>query len=57
MHSKPSKEPARSKQAVCFAGFLLGLFFVLEDWGDMFFQNVGLFPNCMALHLRTPYLS
>jgi hypothetical protein len=23
------------------AGFLLGLFFDLEDGGDMFFQNIG----------------
>jgi hypothetical protein len=34
--------PCRALLVTCFhAGFLLGLFFGLEDGGDMFLRNVG----------------
>jgi hypothetical protein len=35
---------------------LLGLFFDLEDGGDMFLRNVGLSPNYTALQARRMFL-
>jgi hypothetical protein len=41
------KEPAQV--AACFCCFLVWLTLQHRRWGDMFFQNVGLSPNCIAL--------
>jgi hypothetical protein len=35
------KQAAHSAFCVVHAGFLSGLFFDPEDWGDMFLQNIS----------------
>jgi hypothetical protein len=39
--SKLNKKPTSCASYLLHAGFLIGVFFGLEDGGDMFFQNVG----------------
>jgi hypothetical protein len=45
LKSKQSKNPAEKGRQTSSAGFLLSILFDLEDGGDMFLRNVGLFPN------------
>jgi hypothetical protein len=56
-NNRPRKKPAWEQ--VANGGFLLGLFFDLEDGGDMFLWNVGWLPMdyYMTLYPRRQYSS
>jgi hypothetical protein len=51
------EETTANRVNLLLVGFFLGSFLNIEDGGDAFLRNVGIFPNNVALQLRRLYFS